>query len=303
MGNFRKGLYCWSWPLRHLIREKRQTLTALAVMSLSFLVLEIFLLLSSNLQNLLDQWVGQLKLIVYLNDSLSHKELNAIEKKLRQSIDCQELQYFSKEQAWKEFKQKLKVDELLTGTDHNLLPESFIIKLREPLSSEKVIKETIRELQQISGVEEVDYGGIGSENGRELLPLFRSTIFIIGIVLSLAILTIVASILKSSLRSWEIKLDLLQLSGVSPWLIRTPVILAGSIQGLLSVCLSMGILFLLYKSLLFYFYYWEKGSYDLLASIPVSFLSPEMSYGLLAGGTLLGSWSSWLFLQKIDLKD
>ena len=297
---FRKNLYCWRWTLGHLVQDRRQILTAVTVISLSLLILEVFILLFSNLENLVQQWAGQLRVTVFLKDSLSREELRSIERKLRQSIEYEELRYVSREQAGQDLKRDFARGELLGEIDYNLLPATFIIKLKEPLLAEKAIKETTMRLQQISGVEEVAYGGTGTDRIREVLPPFKSTILIVGIVLSLAILGIAVSIHKSSLQSWQLKIDLLQMSGMNPWLIKTPVILAGTIQGLLSVCLSLGILIILYKSFLLYFFYCEKDSYQFLASIPITFLSPGMSYGLIAGGTLLGSWSSWLALQKTN---
>jgi cell division transport system permease protein len=298
MGALRKSLYGGKWTFGQLLRDRNQTLTAMAVISLSFFILEIFLLVSLNLQNLIQQWGGQLRLIVYLKDSLSQEQISNIEKKLRQTIDYQELGYISKEQAWKEFQRDFKIDDLLTEIDHNFLPTTFIIKLKAPPSTEREIKETSLKLQKIKGVTEVEYGGLGTEWARKVLPIYRSVILTLGIVLSLAILAITTSTFRSSLQSWHLKIDILQKSGISPWLIKTPVILSGLIQGALSACLSLGILFILYKTYLSYFFYWEKTSYQLLGSIPISFLPFDMSCGLIAGGMLVGSWSSWLFLRK-----
>lgn len=216
-------------------REKLLSISNLLVMTVTFVVLGLFIeiiLYSQTAIKLLEQ---QAQITVFFKDDVPEAKILELKKQFEGDERILAVNYVSKEDAFNIFKE-LNKDEpvLLESISANILPASLEIKSKN-ISS---LGSLASEYQSIDGVEEVKY----FEDVIERFKYWSNIIYIIGFV-TLAILFIISYsviivTLRTTINSKGVELEILKLVGASDRYVKVPLIYQGMLFGGFSAFLA-----------------------------------------------------------------
>ncbi|MDD3657099.1 MAG: permease-like cell division protein FtsX, partial [Atribacterota bacterium] len=197
----------------------------------SLIIVEIFLIISLNIDIIIANVESQLIAIAYLKDNLSEEDIRKLVEETSKLRGVKEVYYISKEEALQKLKEDLTGHEdILAGMPENPLPASLEITVYETGSLEEVAFQ----LGQYNGIEEVNYGGELTKNLILIFDFVRKTGLGIIIVLLCISILIMFSVIKISVHSRQQEIEIMTLVGATSWFIRWPFIIEGFLKGLIS---------------------------------------------------------------------
>ena len=103
----RRILYIIDEALLTVKRHKGLTSISIVIMSLSLLMLAVFLLATDNVLKLVSEAQNEMKMYVYIDDGLSQNEAQSLYQKILQESEVSEVQFVSKDEAMEEFRKEL----------------------------------------------------------------------------------------------------------------------------------------------------------------------------------------------------
>ncbi len=190
---------------KHIRRSPYQAFAAISVMTLTFLVSGMFILLSVGSTLILKQFEQKPQITVFFTDNKKEADIKALADKLKQNDKVASVKYVSKDEALTIYKQQFKKDPLLLEmVSSDILPASLEV------SATKIeyLSNLASVLKKESDIEEVVF----QQEVVDLLVAWTRTIRTIGIVLVVflsvvTILTIITVIsMKIALKRKEIEI-------------------------------------------------------------------------------------------------
>ena len=207
------------------------------------IIVGAFLLISLNIDFFLKNMESQLEIVVYLNDNISQKELNALTGRIKTYNGIEDINFVSKEEAFEKFLSDIgEGNEIFNSINNNPLPASYVVKLTESKNI-PVIAENIAKLPY---VEEVVYGKGILEKIVNLASLIRKGGTIILGFLVFSSILIISNIIKITVYTRKNEIEIMSLAGATGWFIRWPFIIAGFLQGLISGMIAIIFLYNIY---------------------------------------------------------
>jgi cell division transport system permease protein len=184
-----------------------------------------------------------IQVLVYLEDDLDTDDIAVVEQRLKADPTVASLSYISKEQALTEFRKQFPADaHLLQGLGHNPLPASYIVTLVPASRSSEGMKRWTERARTIAGVSQVQYSQEWIDTLDTMVRYLEVAAVIVGVILSAACVTIIASTIRLALYARREEIEILGMIGATKAFIRIPYILEGSVLGLLGSALSLLIL-------------------------------------------------------------
>ena len=284
----------------YFIRETGKSIKRNGVMSaasvstvaVSLLVLGMFLLLFLNTDNLAKYLEGQVEMTVYMEDTATQSELEAMGKKLQGMEGVVKVTEVSKDQAMARFKKRLGDQAGLLkalGKD-NPFPASFEIQVDQPSR----IRDLVPVVSKMPKVETPRFGQEVVEHLFALTKILRIGGAILIIFLCLATLFIIANTIRLTVFARRKEVVIMKYVGATDWFIRWPFLLEGMTLGFGGALIASALVDIVYTSLM-------SRIYLTLAFFPILPAWPTLLYAdlfILACGTFIGALGSYLSLKK-----
>jgi len=170
----------------------------------------------------------------------TQQQINALNIRLDQNPDIKSYKFVSKEDAWKEMKERF--PELTAETVRNPLPPSFEV-IPKDADQVQLIAASLQEPLP-AGVETVKYGEKKAERVLQVATIIGG-IFLVGSVILLVASTIlIANTIRLSIFSRRREIEVMKLVGASNWFVRAPFMLEGLLCGLAGSILAVILLLL-----------------------------------------------------------
>jgi cell division transport system permease protein len=272
------------------------TWLTIATMAFSFLVCGFFLLVYLNLQSITERLLEQVRIIVYLDDNLSSKEVTLLQEKIKRENGIDQIAYISREEALDELKKDFgDTNNLFKGLGEDLLPASFELKLDPDHQSVEAVTQLIEQLKAIKGVQEVQYSKEWVADLNAFLKLLQIAGSGIGGVLILAVVTLTGTTIRMVMQLRRKEIEVLRLVGATASFIRLPFLLEGAMMGIIGsglALLSLSFLFQLVHTRMS-----MTGGF-LLARLHFSFFPFPVLPWFLVVGMVLGMLGSGLSAGK-----
>lgn len=277
---------------KHIRRSPYQTLSAVMIMTFTFFVATIFILIALGSHTILKYFEAKPQITVFFKDKTKKEDQQKINRFFSQNSKVSQVKYVSQEEALAIYKEQNKNDPLLLEmVTADILPASLEISTTNVTD----LKEIYSLAKKQNEIEEVIYQKDVVENltrwtrGIRLVGLGILCFLIIDSIL--IILTIIG--MKIALRKEEI--EILLLLGASNWYVRWPFILEGTIYGL-----SGGLLGWLATYLLL----WQSSSFlsTFLSATPL-YPIPSIVLLIILGlilvsSSLIGALGSFLAVKR-----
>lgn len=235
---------------------QQQTTMQLATLSVligTFIVVTIFVLVHRNLNRILTGWGDSVRMSVFLEDGLSEEETTKIQNLIENLGKFKKVQFVSKASAASQFRDQMasQAPDFLNDPQFgNPLPPSFEASLKDdiPISNRLATMEKMaQQVQQIPGVEDIYYGQGWVENYSVVVKAFSLTSWILIAVLLSGSLFIIGNSIRNAISQRREEIEVLELVGATPEMIRIPYVLEGFIMGLLAGSLAIFFVYLLFR--------------------------------------------------------
>jgi len=281
-----------------LSTKKNGIISFATIISLTatLIIVGMFLLIYFNISVLLNDMESQLVVIAYLEEEFSEEGINKLVQDASELQGVKEARYISKEEAFQNLRDDLSEhEEILAGIQENPLPASIEIIVIES----EFLENIAFQLEQYSGVEEVNYGGQLTRNLILVFDFVRKTGLAIISVLTFVAILIMVSVIKISVHSRQQEIEIMSLVGATSWFIRWPFIIEGFLKGLLSSTVAVIVLVRGY-------YYYANQLKIVLPFInirPDDFVLMRMSVIIIILGVFIGIFGSMISLRKIRYEE
>lgn len=278
---------------RSLKRNRTISLASIITVLITFVVLGVFLLMAQNANLAIGGIESKIELQVYLNDDIKLIDQREIQVKLEEQPGVSDVQYESKEQAYKKFEETTKENKgMLQGytLDKNPFPASYIVKIDDADEIEN-ITETV---QGLSGVESV-------ENQQDLVKKISSIVSglrVVGVILFTILIAVsiflIMNTTKLTVYSRRREVSIMKFVGATDWFIRWPFIIEGMVIGMAGAVLSALVIFGLYKALFGYL----VTKMLLVQLVDPFYVLTTMLWQFAIGGIIVGGIASYGALRK-----
>lgn len=257
---------------------------ATGTIALSLLILGTVSCIFLNLNDFMKRVREEIGIILFLQDGLSQVQVQNLKEDISRIHEVDRIFYVSKEEALQRLKTQLKdQDDILEGLENNPLPASFEIKLRPKFQNLESAKILAQRLENIEGIDEVQYGEAWTEwlmNTIKLVQLVASVIFVLLFVLTTLI---IFSTIRLTIYARRDELEIMKLIGATNLFIKMPFYIEGLLQGFIGGVISVSVLYAIY-----YLFTLKIESHPL----SICFLPAPGVLGIVGAGVALGFFGS-----------
>ena len=223
--------YFFDEAVASLSRGAKTAAVATATITVAFVVLGGFLILTSNMERVFTRWQDAAEFSVYLSDAASSEQRTAIEQALTASRVVAAVEYVSKDDALRRFKQNFGALAQATGDlGTNPLPASIEVRLR-PNANPAEVEALAKSAAALGGVADVRYDRLWIQRLLYAVGLVRAGGFALALLLVFAAALTVASVVRLALLARREEIHIMQLVGAPIAYIRGPFIVEGLLQG------------------------------------------------------------------------
>ena len=287
----------WVNLINTVRREKLMAISNVFVLTMTFLVLGIFIYIVAMSQTALHFLEQQAQVTVFFKDDFQEESILGLKSSLERDPRISAVKYVSKAEAFKIFTE-INKDEpiLLESITPDILPASLEIKTK----SISDLSALASELSKKDGVEEIRF----FKDVVERFRFWSNVVYIVGFVLVAMFLVISYSVVLATLRttinSKGVELEIMKLVGASDSYVKTPLIMQGVFFGVISALIA-GFLMVLWGLVTRSLSLFRAGmSFGFLPGISVNPLvfSFILALTLLLSGALLGYIGSYYAVKK-----
>jgi cell division transport system permease protein len=270
-----------------LRRSGRSALVSIGTIAIAFATLGGFLLLSVNVQQVLDQWLQAAEMSVYLHDGATEEQRREIEQYLASHAAVAATEYVSRERALDRFRTDFpELADVTSGLGENPFPSAIEVQLRADNEGDAAADALSEEIGQYAGVSDVRYDRRWLQRLVGIVTTARLAAALVAGILMLGAAFTVAAVVRLSLYARRDELEIMQLVGAPFSYIRGPAIVEGLLLGGIGAAVALVVISVLYSSAVSWL-----GS-DLAGFVGLErlhFLGPIQIAFLLVGGVGVGA--------------
>jgi cell division transport system permease protein len=268
--------YAFQEAVASLRRSGRSALVSIGTIAIAFVTLGGFLLLSINVQEVLDRWLEAAEISVYLHDTAPDADRIALEGLLRAKPEVAAVEYVSKEQALQRFRTDFPELGDVTGSlSQNPFPSALEVRLRADEDSTASAESLASELAGKSGVADVQFDRTWLTRLLGMVSSARVAGAVVAAILMLGAAFTVGAVVRLSLYARRDELEIMALVGAPFSYIRGPFVFEGLLLGGLGAAVALVVVGVLYSF---------AGEYQ-----PARFLGYGEMALMLVGGIVVGA--------------
>ncbi len=277
---------------KYIRRSPYQAISAALIMSLTFFAITVFSLLTILSIRFIAYFESRPQLTVFFQDVATRDQISSLEKQLSDTGKTSSINYVSKSDALKIYKEQNKSDPILLDlVTSDILPSSIEVQAQDP----KDLSDLAAIVKRSDLVEEVVFQKDIIDTLVSWTNAFREVgVGVIGILTIVSVFVIITIIgIKITVRREEI--EIMKLIGASNWFIRAPFLIEGALYGfvgsMIGGVLSIGL-----------FYYFSPTLQAFLRGVSIFPLSPIIVLELLLIEVItacaLGAFASYLAVLR-----
>lgn len=278
-------------------------ISTLIVATACFTVMAGALLISQNLKRVLTYWGQDIQMTVYLSQELEPAQKQKIEDFFKTHSEIKEAKLITQEKALGDFRQQLATyaPELVKDDDLlRLIPASYQISLDSSLSAQQQV-ETLKalapEIKKIEGVDDVSYGQDWVEKYSTFVAVVQVLVQILSGIILFASVFVMSNVVRALVQSRREEIEVLELIGATPTMIRRPFLIQGFQMGLLASSCALVVCFVGFKFV--HSVFMNQLSFLQLGN-QIEFLHILTVMAFLVAGTLLGGLGSYLCVRRLN---
>ncbi|WP_139491216.1 permease-like cell division protein FtsX [Brevibacillus dissolubilis] len=279
---------------KNLGRNGWMTFASVSAVSITLLILGVFLILALNVNHIAQTVEKQVEIRVFL-DVLADKTIaTQVQDQIEANPKVDTVTFISKEEGLEQLKKRFGQNaKLLEGLeDDNPLPDTLVVKAKVPSETASIAKE----VKGLEHVEDVSYGEGTVEKLFTATAAIRNVgiIFIVG--LAFTAMFLIANTIRLTIMARRREIEIMKLVGATNWFIRWPFfvegLLMGSIGALIPIVILTG----------GYYYLVDKVNTSMtvvfFSLLPMNPLSYQVALILISIGAFIGIWGSMISVRR-----
>jgi len=235
-------LFHLSEGAKNLTKARLASILSLISIMLTIILLGLFIILALNLNAWIGSFREQIELEVFVQPGASDKQIENISAKLKEIDGIKDIQFISKENAAKRFKEEFGQD-IYDVLDFNPLPPSFIIFPQDSARNAKSIEKITADIYNLAAVDEVVYQKLILESVDKYIHLIYAGAVFFGMIITLISVSLIYNTIRLTIWARRDTIYIMRLVGATQGFIRTPFLIEGLFQGLFASVLASAILY------------------------------------------------------------
>lgn len=230
--------------LQQMQRHGWHTVAAMSVISLTFFVISLFILVGLGSNVVLNFFEKQPQMIVFFKKDVTEARIQEVRQALEETGKVATVHYTNKEDALAFYKKQTQSDPALTqNLSSNIFLASLDVSPKE-LKDIDSLAAVVKDKKYEQFIDEVSY----PRNVTDRLVSWTSTGRLIGLgligFLVLVSFLIMLVTIGLNIASYQEEISVMRLVGASNWFIRGPFVLEGIIYGVVASVLAVGIVYM-----------------------------------------------------------
>jgi cell division transport system permease protein len=229
MGRSRFG-YFFRETATALRRNALVTFAAISTVFISLFLLGGALLVERQVRLMTGEWASRVEVSVFLRDDASQEEIEALNGKIHEIPEVQEVFFEDREEAYDNFRQLFRDNPaLVENVDPEAMPQSFRIKLVDPADF-PVIR------ARLAGDPAIDQ--IKDEQAilKKLLAVtsvLRTGVIAVAAIMLISAAGLIGNTVRMAVFARRKEIAIMKLVGATNWFIRVPFLIEGVVEGLI----------------------------------------------------------------------
>lgn len=288
-------VYLFRQAMAGLRANRMVQVIGIGTMTVSLLIFGFFLLLFANLNTWVRGWGDSLFASVYIRNDAGEAAKGQVEALIASFEGAECVRTVSSDEGMQLLKRALGDQrEILDRLpDPNALPTALDVVFRAAEVDGTDLLEFKRRVEALPGVDEVVLSEDWRGRAHGVLDVLRVGGGVLGGLLGVGVLFIVVNTIKLTIYSRREEIEILKLVGATDWFVKTPFLLEGLTQGILSGAAALGILYLSYLAFSVRDIRWMD-----IPVLEVVFIPPQMLMAVFAGSVLLGVFGSLIAVSR-----
>ena len=290
-------VYFFMEATSNLIRSWKISLLAISTITVSVFLGGVFLIVSSNLRLLADQWRDESRLVIYLRSDATEQDKADIEAAIEAHAGVGAASFIDSEAAEDRFRDAFpSLGDLLDGWGEQPLPASFEIQTDFSSLDSEATEGWIEELGSKPAVQMIDDDRDWLAQLDGMILIIEGLASMIGLILLVTAVFTISSVIRLTAYLYQDEIAVMRLVGATEFFIRGPFYAEGLLQGLCGGGLAITML------LGGHGFLFRQAEQPALASILAeSFLPPSRLLFLVLLGGAAGLAGAVLSLRKESL--
>ncbi len=222
---------------------RRNGLVAFAAISTTFIALLLFglaLLISRQVNLLIEATTGNVEVAVYLSDPVNPDTVQALTRRLTDLPVVANVDYETKQEACERFRDLFANQKaLVNNVDCGALPASLRVKLHDP----ERYRQVAAVLEGQPGIDKiVDQSGL-LDRLFAITRVFRVGVLLVSLVMLVSAAVLIANTVRMGLFARRKEIGIMKLVGATNWRIRLPFLIEGLFESLVGAATAILFLF------------------------------------------------------------
>ncbi|ERI04506.1 permease-like cell division protein FtsX [Aneurinibacillus aneurinilyticus] len=279
---------------KNLGRNGWMTFASVSAVTITLLILGVFLLLAMNIQHLVQTVEKQVEIRVSLDVTADQATVKKVEGELKKLSDAAEVTFIPKAEGLQNLKKSFgEKGVLFNGLEkENPLPDSFIVKAKTPQQTGSLAQK----IQKVNGVKKVNYAEQTTKKLFAITDVVRLVIIAFIIALAFTAMFLIANTIKLTIVARRHEIEIMKLVGATNGFIRWPFFVEGALMGILGALLPIAILTFGYAYLTDFVE--QQLALYFLNLLPMYPLALQISLILLGIGAFIGVWGSLMSVRR-----
>lgn len=278
---------------KYIRRSPYQSVAAVLIMSLTFLTVAVFAILTIISVRVINYFETRPQLSVFFKEDATNNDIDTLKSQLNSTGKTKSIKFISKEEALNIYKQQNQGDPLLLDlVTSDILPASLDVQATDAtyLADLAQVAKNSKSVDEVVFQKDIVDTLVKFTNGLRQIGVV--VIFVLVLVSIFIILTIIG--IKITVRKDEI--EIMKLIGASNWFIRTPFLLEGIFYGAVGAIVGWAISFGVLQ------FYASPHISSFFGSVPVLPIDPLLMLQVLGilfvSAVFLGAFSSFLAVLR-----
>ena len=276
-----KSTYFWRTAFRSMWRSPFVHVIAVATLTIALSSYGLARLAEGQVEQLLTALSTEVEMTVYLTGEVSDEKAGLLVKALEQSTGGTARLVSPQEALGRLSTQLGPQGDALTALDKNPLPWSIEVTVPPGARSPASLKALADRARGLEMVESVDWGEAAVDRLSAIARALRLGSYVVFFIVFLTAVVVVSATLQLVIYARREEIEIQKLVGGTNAFVRAPFLIEGVLQGLVAATLSLGLLFVLGKTL-------GDRAAELLSFLRAGHLDPEMLGRLAAEVVALG---------------
>jgi cell division transport system permease protein len=290
--------YFFSEAAESLWRSRRAALLSMLTIAAGMFVLGFFLMINANIQRIVGRWAEAAELAVYVRDDATPDQLATINEMLTKSGLAASVQFFSKEEARREFARDFPdLAPAAAALDRNPFPASYAVRLNaRAQGASEAVDNMAAAIGSAGGVADVRYDRTWIARLNAAVRVIRAVGLVIVLLMSVASALTVANVVRLAALARRAEIEIMQLVGAPFAYIRGPFIAEGLIQGGMGAILAVALLVGTFAAIRARF---GAVMADAVGLTGMSFVPTQLLLLLVVGGMALGCLGGFVVARGV----